>query len=68
LRSRTSTDSEFAEFRRTLSPQPDYWTKSYPTMRKDLVEDPGDAVEIKPYQKFGPLRQNVTTLGVGISF
>jgi hypothetical protein len=51
-----------------LSPQPDYWTKSYPTMRKDLVEDPGDAVEIKPYQKFGPPRQNVTTLGVGISF
>jgi hypothetical protein len=51
-----------------LSPQPDYWTKSYPTMRKDLVEDPGDAVEIKPYQKFGPLRQTVATLGVGISF
>jgi hypothetical protein len=68
LRSRTSTDSEFAEFFRMLSPQPDYWTKSYRTMRKDLVEDPGDAVEIKPYQKFGPLRQTVTTLGVGISF
>lgn len=57
-----------ADVRQTLSPQPDYWTKSYPTLRKDLVEDPGDAVEIKPYQKFGPLRQNVTTLGFGISF
>ena len=57
-----------ADFRQTLSPQPDYWTKSYPTLRKGLVEDPGDVVEIKPYQKFGPLRQNVTTLGFGISF
>jgi hypothetical protein len=57
-----------ADFRQTLSPQPDYWTKSYPTLRKDLVEDPGDNVEIKPYKKFGPLRQNATTLGVGISF
>lgn len=57
-----------ADFRQTLSPQPDYWTKSYPTLRKDLVEDPGDSVEIKPYKKFGPLRQNVTTVGLGISF
>ena len=57
-----------ADFRQTLSPQPDYWTKSYPTLRKDLVEDPDDNVEIKPYKKFGPLRQNATTLGVGISF
>lgn len=55
-----------ADFRQTLSPQPDYWTKSYPTIRKDLVEDPGDGVEIKPYQKFAPLRQNATTVGFGI--
>lgn len=31
------------DYRETLSPQPDYWTKSYPTLRKDLVEDPGDS-------------------------
>jgi hypothetical protein len=56
------------DFRETLSPQPDYWTKSYPTLRKDLVEDPGDSLLIKPLQKFGPLRQQVATAGVGISF
>ena len=50
------------DFRETLSPQPDYWTKSYPTLRKDLVE------LIKPLQKFGPLRQQGVTAGVGISF
>jgi hypothetical protein len=28
------------DFRETLSPQPDYWTKSYPTLNKDLNTDP----------------------------
>jgi hypothetical protein len=57
-----------ADFRQTLSPQPDYWTKSYPTIGKDLIEDAGDSVDIKAYKKFGLLRQNATTLGFGISF
>ena len=57
-----------ADFRETLSPQPDYWTKSYPTIRKDILEDPSDSVLIKPLQRFGPLRQQVATLGFGISF
>jgi hypothetical protein len=56
------------DFRGTFSPQPDYWTKSYPTIRKDIVEDPTDSVVIKPLQKFGPLRQQVVTAGVGVSF
>ena len=56
------------DFRETLSPQPDYWTKSYPTLRKEIEEDPTDSLEIKPLQKFGPLRQDVLTAGFGISF
>jgi len=56
------------DFRETVSPQADYWTKSYPTIRKDIVEDPTDSVVIKRLQKFGPLRQQVVTAGVGISF
>jgi hypothetical protein len=42
----------------TLSPQPDDWTKSYPTLRKDLVEDPGDTLNIGKLEKFGPLHHN----------
>ena len=53
---------------RDALPQPDYWTKSYPTLRKEVVEDPGDSLRIKPLQKFGPLRQQGVTAGVGISF
>jgi hypothetical protein len=56
------------DFRETLSPQPDYWTKSYPTLRKDLVVDPGDSLVIKPLEKFGPLRLQTASAGFGISF
>jgi len=56
------------DFRETLSLQPDYWTKSYPTLRRDLLEDPGDSLVIKPSQKCDPLRPQVATVGFGISF
>ncbi len=55
-----------SDFRETLSPQPDYWTKSYPTLRS--FADENTQVEIGPLQKFGPLHQRAFTTGFGVSF
>ncbi len=54
------------DFRETLSPQPDYWTKSYPTL--NLNTDPGSTFAIGKLEKFGPLRQQLASAGFGISF
>jgi len=56
-----------AEYRETLSAQPDFWTKSYDTLRTmdsadDVIIDPGKL------QKFGMMRQQRFSLGVGVTF
>ncbi len=56
-----------ADFRETLSAQPDFWTKSYNTLRTldssdDFIIEPGKL------QKFGLLRQQRISLGFGITF
>lgn len=56
-----------ADFRETLSAQPDWWSKSYDTLR---TMDSADDLFIEPgkLEKFGPLRQQRFSLGVGVTF
>lgn len=56
-----------ADFRETLSPQPDFWTKSFETLRTmdstdDIIIQPGEL------EKHGPMRHQRISLGVGITF
>lgn len=57
------------DFRETLSHQPDFWTASYPTIRAFGAEL-GDLLtfDVGKLQKHGPLRQQLFSMGVGISF
>ena len=58
-----------SDFRQTLSPQPDYWTKSYPTIQALNTATAGGLQFVLGPQHFGgPLRQNLFTTGFGISF
>ena len=50
-----------SDYRETLSPQPDYWTKSYPTVRTT-------GFTIGPQTSGGPLYQRTFTTGIGVSF
>jgi hypothetical protein len=56
-----------ADFRETLSAQPDFWTKSYDTLRSENQEE-GVRLEIGPLTKDGPLRHQVFTIGIGFAF
>ncbi len=50
-----------SDYRETLSPQPDYWTKSYPSVAQT-------GFTIGPQTKGGALHQRIFTTGIGISF
>jgi len=56
-----------ADFRETLSKQPDFWTKSYPSLSASDLDN-GDTLEPGPLNKYGPLRQQRASLGIGITF
>lgn len=55
-----------ADFRETLSAQPDFWTKSASSLRQ--ADDDGTVVEPLPLVKHGRLRQQRISIGVGIAF
>jgi hypothetical protein len=55
-----------ADFRETLSVQPDFWTKSHRTVIDSSTDEA--KLEPGPYQKHGPLRHQLVTLGLGIAF
>lgn len=59
-----------SDFRETLSPQPDYWTKSYPTIKSFGETEGGGlfAFTIGPLINSGPLQHQMFTSGFGISF
>jgi hypothetical protein len=57
-----------SDFRETISPQPDYWSKSYPTILALNNGAPILKFEIRPQTKGGLLRQRMFMTGVGISF
>lgn len=56
-----------ADFRETLSAQPDFWTKSYPSLVA-LELDNGGSIAPGVLQKNGLLRLQRLSLGVGITF
>ena len=56
-----------ADYRETLSAQPDWWTKSYPSFQA-LELGPGQTLRIGSLDKSGPLRQQRMSLGIGITF
>lgn len=55
------------DFREALTPQPDFWTKSYDTFDSLLSSD---AVQVTfgKLEKHAPLRRQSLTIGVGVSF
>jgi len=55
-----------ADFRETLSAQPDFWSKSYDTLRNEDLEN--GSLEIGPLIKSGPLRHQAFTIGIGFAF
>lgn len=55
-----------ADFRETLSAQPDFWTKSYDSLR-GLDLDNG-RLEIGELTMGGPLRHQAFTIGIGFGF
>jgi hypothetical protein len=56
-----------ADYRETLSQQPDFWTKSYASLRESALAE-GQDITIGRLEKFGPLRQQRVSAGVGITF
>ncbi len=55
-----------SDFRETVSAQPDFWTKSYPSLTTGL--DLGFVVEPGTLELAGPLRHHLFTVGVGVAF
>jgi hypothetical protein len=55
------------DFRESLTPQPDFWSKSYASLRSLLSDESQQLVPLK-LEKHGPLRRHSLTLGVGLSF
>lgn len=55
------------DFRETISPQPDYWTKSYPSLA-ELSDDPDFTFSAGRQTFGGLLRQRTFTMGFGVSF
>jgi LssY-like putative type I secretion system component LssY len=54
-----------ADFRETIAGQPDFWTKSYDSIRNDRTIGP---FEPGPLTFHGPLQHRQLSLGVGIAF
>ncbi len=56
-----------ADYRETLSRQPDFWTKSYPSL---VAADIGDGSKLTPgpLQTYGLLRQQRASVGIGVTF
>jgi hypothetical protein len=54
-----------ADFRESISPQPDFWTKSYPALTSTT-----DGLQIVPGKlvTHGPLRHQQFTIGFGVAF
>jgi hypothetical protein len=55
------------DFRQTLSPQPDFWTRSHEALR-DLDLPVDLQIEPRRLETHGPLRLNRFSAGVGLSF
>lgn len=55
-----------ADFRETLSQQPDVWTDSHDTIRNSEIQ--GGRVEPARLETHGPMRLQSFTLGLGIGF
>jgi len=56
-----------ADWRETLSAQPDWWTESHPYLR-DVVFENGSTIEPLQVVKHGRLRQQRASIGFGITF
>ncbi|MBN9662732.1 MAG: LssY C-terminal domain-containing protein [Acidobacteria bacterium] len=56
-----------ADYRETLSAQPDFWTKSYPSLLS-LQFSGGGYLGLPPLVKEGVMRHQRISLGVGITF
>jgi LssY-like putative type I secretion system component LssY len=55
------------DFRETLSPQPDFWSKSYDTIRATSAGGP-ITFEPGPLVKHGALRHQLLSVGFGVTF
>ena len=55
------------DFRETLSPQPDFWTRSHEALR-GLELPEGLRIVPRPLETDGPLRLDRFSAGVGVSF
>jgi hypothetical protein len=56
-----------ADYRETVSRQPDFW-KSIPQRLQQGITEPNQRLEVSPLQRHGLLRQQLVTMGIGISF
>ena len=57
-----------ADFRETLSAQPDWWTKSHQSLRDLEFDSPDEWIEPLPVVKYGRLRHQRLSAGIGIAF
>jgi hypothetical protein len=57
-----------ADFRETLSAQPDWWTKSHQSLRDLEFDSPDEWIEPLPVVKYGRLRHQRLSAGIGITF
>jgi hypothetical protein len=59
-----------ADFRESLSSQPDFWSKSYQNIDINFGPDATEeySYRIAPYVKHGPLRNQVFSFGIGVAF
>ena len=58
-----------ADFRETLSKQPDFWADSPADLKQGIDEGLENAtLDVYPLVKHGALRHQVVTMGIGISF
>lgn len=59
-----------ADFRESLSSQPDFWSKSYQNMDINFGPDATEdySYKVAPYVKHGPLRNQVFSFGIGVAF
>jgi opacity protein-like surface antigen len=57
-----------ADYRETLTPQPDFWTKSQKDILGGLVYDPGTTLTVVGPVLDAPLRQDRVTMGMSFTF
>ncbi len=55
-----------ADYRETLSPQPDFWKSSVDKLAGPVT--PNVRLDVQPLVKHGPLRQQLLTVGIGVAF